>query len=320
MFKKLLPTIIFVGLFQVCFSQGCSDAGFCTMGAMRPDQAYNKSINFKLRALELNQYKGETTLSPVINVTTLDFTFGINDNTSVQVKVPYMSVKGNLGKTSGISDLSYSLTTKVIDSDNYDVNITVGGKIPTNNSDLKEEQNNVDFPMYYQTSLGTWDVIAGASILNSKWLFAFGVQVALNQNSNDFRYEEWDFYPGGMEYIQSHDLANNLQRGTDIMLRVERNFRFSKFNFNIGVLPIIRITPDEILNTSDRDGSVAIGERYNPGGTTGAAVSLVAGGGYSFNVNSALRLTYGYKLAQRDNNPDGLTRNTVLALAYLIRF
>ena len=47
--------------------QGCSDAGFCTMGAMKPDQSFNKKIELKLRSIELSYYYGESTLSPIIN-------------------------------------------------------------------------------------------------------------------------------------------------------------------------------------------------------------------------------------------------------------
>ncbi len=32
--------------------QGCSDAGFCTMGAMKPDQGFNKKIQLKAMVLE----------------------------------------------------------------------------------------------------------------------------------------------------------------------------------------------------------------------------------------------------------------------------
>ena len=42
------------------FSQGCSDAGFCTMGAMRPDQPFSKKLNIRLRSVSLTQYIGLT--------------------------------------------------------------------------------------------------------------------------------------------------------------------------------------------------------------------------------------------------------------------
>ena len=97
------------------------------------------------------------------------------------------------------------------------------------------------------------------------------------------------------------------------MLRVERNFRFSRFNFNLGVLPIYRITKDEIF-------SPALNRRIKPEGTTGLALSALAGVGYAFNVSSSLKLLYGYKITDRDVNPDGLTRDNVLTLSYILNF
>ncbi|MEY4931626.1 MAG: hypothetical protein RI909_2350, partial [Bacteroidota bacterium] len=58
-------------------AQGCSDAGFCTMGAMKPDQPYNKKVQLKLRSMELSFYRGETTTTPVIYVATADFNFSL---------------------------------------------------------------------------------------------------------------------------------------------------------------------------------------------------------------------------------------------------
>ena len=45
-------------------SQGCSDAGFCTMGAMKPDQPYNKRLAVRLRSMEMSFYRGTTSLTP----------------------------------------------------------------------------------------------------------------------------------------------------------------------------------------------------------------------------------------------------------------
>ena len=70
--RRLHVTILIhlsIGFITPAFSQGCSDAGFCTMGAMRPDQAYSKRVDLRLRSLELNYYRGKSLLSPVIYVT-----------------------------------------------------------------------------------------------------------------------------------------------------------------------------------------------------------------------------------------------------------
>jgi hypothetical protein len=51
-------------------------------------------------------------------------------------------------------------------------------------------------------------------------------------------------------YVRKYAKANQLKRGIDVMLRIERNFRFSRLNFSVGLLPIYRITNDEIEDPS----------------------------------------------------------------------
>ena len=303
------------------YGQGCSDAGFCTMGAMRPDQFFNKEAALKLRSVELNQYRGTTTLSPIVSVTTLDIVVGLNTKNSFQVKVPYQRITGNLTSRwenkpiSSLGDISLSFTRNLISTHYYEFNASVGVKIPSNNADLEDERGN-DLHMYYQTSLGTYDFVLGGSIITKKWLFATGLQVpVIHVNKNNFRYEEWAEYPS-QGYILKHNKQpdnTEFQRGTDIMLRAERNFRFSNISFNIGLLPIFRIVPDKYY-----DPETGIKEKID--GTTGMALSALAGASYHFNVNTSLKLMYGRKITQRDFNPDGLTRHDVASLAFIYRF
>ncbi len=319
--KKCLALFFTIGALSLIFfktqSQGCSDAGFCTMGAMKPDQPFNKKIPIKLRSMEVSFYRGTTTLSPIIYVATLDMSFGILDNkTTLQVKLPYQAVKGNLGNTSGMSDISLCLTRNIFTSKNFDVNFSIGGKIPTNDSNLKDEINGLPLPMYYQTSLGTYDVITGISLITRQWLFATGIQHPFNQNSNNFTWAQWiPVYQNGegAEYVRSYNLGYELKRGTDVMLRVERNFRYSRINITAGLLPIFRISKDETTNAKT-------GDRIKPDGTTGMALSAIVTAGYSFNVKSGVKLLFGKKIKQRAFNPDGLTRHDVITLSYYYRF
>src|SRR3954467_15801847 len=112
--KKCVPfvfTFIFLLLLNLSgFSQGCSDAGFCTMGAMKPDQPFNKKIELKLRSMELSFYRGTTTLTPIIYVATADMNFSLNAKTSFQLKLPYQAVSGRLANTSGMGDISLCFT------------------------------------------------------------------------------------------------------------------------------------------------------------------------------------------------------------------
>ncbi|UXP31261.1 hypothetical protein N6H18_12970 [Reichenbachiella agarivorans] len=305
-------------------AQGCSDAGFCTMGAMKPDQYYSKKVNVKLRSVEINAYRGSTTLSPIIYVLTADMTFAITDRLFIQGKIPYQAVEGNLGKTSGLGDISLSLTQNLTTLKGGMLSATLGTKLPSNNSDLEKQDNEFlskgsDFPMYYQVSLGSYDLIFGGSWINEKWMLATGVQIALTENQNDFRWGQWPGYPDGQAdgeidpYIEKYALANNLKRGIDVMFRVERNFRFTNFNFNIGLLPIYRITHDERLDFNTN-------ERIKVEGTTGLALSALAGVGYSFDVKNSIKFIYGQKIMDREVNPDGLTRHVVTSLSYVYRF
>lgn len=324
MYRIIVCFALMIFLFSEINGQGCSDAGFCTMGAMKPDQAYSRDINFKLRSVEFNYYRGKTTLSPVVTVYTADISFGINDKTSFQLKLPYQHVKGNFGTNEGIGDISFSASRSIGRFKGYNVGITLGGKVPSGyGSDNASGRASTfgtgqsqpgDLPMYYQVSLGTYDVVAGASMINAKWLFATGIQIPVkHQNNNTFLWGNFAEYPGGQEYVQEYNRAVNLERGTDIMLRAERNFRFLNYNFSFGALPIYRITKDRTLDPET-------GELVKRDGTTGMALSVLASAGYNFNVNSSFKLIFGYKLTDREFNPDGLTRDNVISVSYIYKF
>ncbi len=316
--NRICILLLFIVVSLQVMAQGCSDAGFCTMGAMKPDQPFNKKMPLKLRSMEVSFYRGTTTLTPVVYVATLDMSFNlIDDKTFFQLKLPYQAVSGNFGNTGGLGDISFCFTRNLLSTDKYDIGLTLGGKIPSNNSNLKDDANSLVLPMYYQTSLGTYDAIAGISLVTRKWLFATGIQHPFNQNENEFRWSEWEpVYKNGegVDYVREYDLPYKLKRGTDVMLRVERNFRFTRFNFSAGLLPIFRITKDEI------ESPAGSGTRVKLAGTTGMALSGIVTAGYSFNVKTGIRLLVGHKITQREVNPDGLTREMVTTLSYFYRF
>lgn len=113
-----MPRLIFVFIFSFVtvevIAQGCSDAGFCTMGAMKPDQPYNKLVPVKLRSMELSFYRGSTSLTPIIYVATLDANVSVGRKNSVQIKLPYQAVTGRLANTSGMGDISLCFTRNTI--------------------------------------------------------------------------------------------------------------------------------------------------------------------------------------------------------------
>jgi hypothetical protein len=304
----IVSGLLFLGHIPA-FSQGCSVAGFCTMGAMKPDQPFNKKIEFKLRSMEVSLYRGTTTMTPIVFVATADLGFYLNRKTSLQVKLPYQYVTGRLADTQSLGDISLCLTRTLHITEHADINFSLGTKIPTNKSDLSTGGR--PLPMYYQTSLGTYDVISGVSYITRNWLLATGVQIPLNENENKFLWGAWKDTEHET-YVLEYDRAKGLKRGIDVMLRVERNFRYSRFNFSLGLLPIYRITRDEF--------TLPNGERTRPDDAQGLALSGIFTTGYSFNVHSGVKLLLGHKIVQRDENPDGLTREFVSTVSYFHRF
>ncbi len=311
--KACLLFFSFLFTQYIAVAQGCSDAGFCTMGAMKPDQQYNKKIAVKLRSLEFSQYFGQTRFNNHIFVSTIEANVAIGKKYVAQIKVPYQIANGHLGTFQSLSDISLSVTRNIISNENFDVNLTIGTKIPSNNGD-KQQLDGLSLPMYYQTSLGTNDLIVGASIINRHWLFAVGYQQALNKNQNGFWWNEWTANrPQDDQYVRQYAQSNSLQRGKDVMLRIERNFRLARFNASIGLLPIYRLTQDVFILPP---ANVV----KQSGGSDGLALSGIYTMGYNFNVRSGIKVLIGNRIFERDRNPDGLSRELVTSFTYIYHF
>jgi len=313
--KRYFVSIFFIIFLTVTynfsFAQGCSDAGFCSLGAMRPDQPFEKANKLHLRSIELSQYVGYTFFDDYIWATTIDASVVIGDKGSLQFKIPYMWIRGPLGTNQGLGDISLSYTYNLYS--NYkgnQFNVTIGGKIPTNNSD-QENTEGLPLPMYYQTSLGTYDFILGASFLTRKWLFALGYQHPFNINGNEFLWSRWEGHP--LKAVSDlYPQARTLRRGNDFMIRVERNFRFSRLNFSLAYLGIYHLRNDEFQLT---DGTVRISDD-----TEGLVQNGLLSAGYRFSTNSAVKFIFGIRLNERKKNPDGLSREWVSTIAYQYNF
>ncbi len=291
--------------------QGCSDAGFCTMGAMRPGQSYSSNVKIVLKSIEFSQYVANTHFKDQIYATTLDFNIGISNKDAAQFKIPYMSTTGPLGQANGLGDISWSYTRTLIKTTDYQFNVTGGGKIPLGNSD--EAVNGNDLPMYYQPSLGTYDLVFGLSFLTDKWLLATRLQYSLNSNKNDFTWQPW--WDDGADWndVMQYPESVDLDRGKDVMLRVERSLRKSNWGFSFGLLGIYRLNKDISTNRST-------GEREFVDGSKGLALTALLGLKYNFNVKSGVKLIYGQRLIDREFNPDGLSREQVVEIGYVYQF
>ncbi len=261
------------------------------------------------------QYIGMTRFGDVVYNYYVDANVAFNERNNLQIKLPYVVVDGALANTSGIGDLSLSATRTLKHTEKGQLSATLGTKVPLGASNLRTAEGRT-LPMYNQAGLGTVDLIAGLSWVGKDWMFAAGYQHAFGQSGSQFLWEDWADHPleeKALEYTQSRDLV----RGVDVMLRAERNFRFTNWNFNLGLLPIWRLTEDEIT-VPNEEGTGEITRQIE--GSTGLAMTLLVGGGYQFNVRSGIKIMNGIRLTQRDKNPDGLSRKFVSNIGYVYKF
>lgn len=295
--------------FGTAFGQGCSDAGFCTMGAMRPNQHFLKKANIALKSIELTEYLGITRFNVYSISTILDANIGITPKWSVQFKLPYTFVFGDLGRLSGLGDISLSATRNVWATEKQQLNVTIGTKIPTGDAN-KPSSDGKPLPMYYQTTLGTYDIVFGLSWITKGWLLATGYQQSLNPVNNTFT---WGARNGQSNFNEAsvYPVSNGLERGKDVMFRVEKNVRWAKFNAYVGLLPIYRFTKDKVIKN---------GQTVEVSGSDGLAMTLLIGAGYRFNYTSGIKFLSGFRLVERATNPDGLSRENVFTIGYEYRF
>ena len=281
------------------------------MGAIKPDQPFSRKINIRLNSIELTQHLGHTKYDDWIHSTFVDANIGFSRYTSMQIRFPsYTIIEGKMPTTKGWGDVLVNINRNVFRNDAYQVNLTLGAKIFTSRAN-KQSDSGVPMPMYHQTSNGSNDINFGVSILTRKWLLATGYQRVLNQVRNDFTHDAWQ----GDELqniAMAYEPSSGLLRGDDLMFRLERNFRLSHYNFYVGSLNLWRLNPDQIQNSD--------GQMMSVKGSTGLASNFILGGGYQFNAQMGIRLLASFRLKERDSNPDGLSRDFITQLAYIVRF
>lgn len=305
---KSLIFFIFLMVFENIYlgAQGCSDAGFCTAGTLRPQET--KDTVYK-HAFKLSVNVGIGEQSTTILQAIPEFSFSFFKNNNIQVKIPYTYVHGNLGQTSGLGDPMLSISQTLLKKNNIIFSVSVACKLASNQSNIKKDT--LPLPMPYQVSLGTNDLIVGFSFGYKKWNIGAGYQrVISDQNKNSFLRNSWGLHDDANQYFES----NQLKRGDDALLRIERGFRYRSLNFSAGIVGIYRLEMDKILIENPEKNVVQLD------GSDGFTLNLTGGIQYLVSNKSSLYLSFGMPLVVRNVRPDGLTRALVINMAYQLGF
>lgn len=303
MIKKII-TACFIFSSGYSIAQGCSDAGFCTLGNLNP--LHQKTGKQKLTIGITNGIgdEGVYVLTP-----SLKYDYKINSAWEIQAKLTSNYSSGNLGSAFGLGDLFINAQHTFNAASKWKTSLLIGTKLPLNNANLMV--NGKSLPMQYQSSLGTVDAIAGLSITNNKWLFATAVQLPLtHHNGNQFLPSTF-----GNAAALKYPASNNFNRKADILLRA--NYEISatkKFNLNVGLLSIYHIA-----NDSYKDALVS-NDYIEIKGSKGITLNLTTAASFMLSKKITIGFLAGAPVAVRDVRPDGLTRSFSLNTDLIFNF
>lgn len=296
--------LLFMVAFYSAKAQGCSDAGICSSGALAASTGdtgtYKTNIVFSINYGLGEQQTHIITPQANINIPILK-------NGIFQLKLPIIFTTGRLGNARGIGDLgiNYSHNFKITDS--ISLSVLAGMLLAPNNASIAFPSSRFSLPMPYQSSLGTDDIIVGASLKTKKWSFAVGYQKPVTQkNNNSFRNDGSEAHKGFVSTIR-------LVRQPDVIARVERRFTHKKMDMAASVLSIYHIA-----NDIQGFENVFIPNRFARGeidGSKGLTINLTFKGGYRINERLKVSALLGFPIIFRKTRADGLTRFFVLSPA-----
>ncbi|MFV8332985.1 hypothetical protein [Flavobacterium sp. GSP14] len=229
--------IIAIGIFSNSFAQGCSDAGICSIG--NGFQTTDKELK---NGIEIGSIFGAgeadiTYISPYIS-----YIRTINERLSLSSKITYSVASGSFGQRGAFGDAyligNYNWKPKT----NTQWSSLLGFKIPFTSSNLKI--NEFSLPLDYQSSLGTFDLIAGLNFNYKKWDFNTAVQIPVFNNNKNSYFKEFS----GTDDFPS---TNLFERKSDALFRTTYTFQTSnkKFTFKPNVLFIYHLGEDRFQNT-----------------------------------------------------------------------
>lgn len=288
---------------QSVFSQGCSDAGFCSM-------------QFYANKEKENQYKNSINLGNIaaigeentfINSNFISYQRFFSDKVSFEAKLTSSYISGKLADVFSVGDVYTKIAYTFYNNEEKGIALTgiAGAKIPLNFSNL--QAGNKPLPMVYQTTLGTLDAIVGLQLKYKNLEITNSYQIpVVNVNKNSFISQ----YSLAKEFPST----NLFRRNPDVLLSVAYTFYFKNKMFYIAprVLNIFHTGNDSFENIKAQREPIS----NSMGLTVNANIKL----GYNINARSRFELSLATPLAVRKVRPDGLTRKFTAEISYLYNF
>lgn len=282
------------------FSQGCSDAGICSVGHAFDSTQKEKKNNIEVATIFGVGESDVTYFSPYVS-----YTRKINEKLALSTKVTFSSASGSFGTRAAFGDAYLVGNYLFTEKNSKQWSVLVGWKFPFTSSNLKI--NDYSLPLDYQASLGTFDLFLGTNLKYKKWDFNTAIQIPvfnLNKNSYFKEYSGTDDFPS----------TNLFERQPDALFRTTYTIKTTnqKFTFKPNVLFIYHLGEDSYENI--------FGQREKIVGSNGLTINGNLITSYNVTKESSIELSLAAPFVVRDIRPDGLTRSFVLGLQYKIAF
>lgn len=293
--KKILLVLSLMFTIATIKAQGCSDAGFCTMDNL---QLHQSDSLLQKNAIKFGVNLGQADNDVSVFGSYIEYHRMISKVVDIDVKLNFLSQSSENFSSSALSDVYLVSNYKLNDK----TKATVGLKIPLTNGNLKE--NGQVLPMDFQPSLGTLDLIVGASRRVNDFSFVLAYQQPLTQNDNQY------FAPIPTDGFIT---TNNFKRAADVLFRATYLYKLNdKLTISPSLLPIYHLANDKFTDFFNVESEIK--------GSNGLTLNGNLYFNYKLNNTSALELSLGSPFVVRDTRPDGLTRSFVANLEYKILF
>jgi len=298
--KRKVLIIVWLLLINFAYSQGCSDAGICTINKGFQQGEITFKNNLEISAIYSLGEADLVYVSPYVS-----YTKRFNKRYSFTAKVTFSSASGSFGTRSQFGD-AFLLGNYVFkENNNRQWSALLGFKFPFTASNLKI--NGYSLPLDYQSSLGTIDVFVGTNYQYKKWNFNLALQlpvINLNKNSYFSEYAGTDDFPS----------TNLFQRQPDALIRATYTIQTvnKRISFKPNLLFIYHLGEDSFENI--------FGQREQIKGSDGLTINGNFLASYKLTGQSQIELSLAAPFEVRTIRPDGLTRSFVAGLQYQYSF
>lgn len=298
--KKIFIVIISVfGSFQM-HAQGCSDAGFCSVGNSFSDATTTKN-QIDVGGI-IGAGDADTNIfyfSPYVA-----YTRNFSDTFSLNAKITYSQADGDFGTKGQFGDAFLTGNYSFKEKNAKKWSALLGVKLPFTSSNAKI--NDISLPLDYQASLGTFDLIAGVGLNYKKWFFNTALQLPVFNNNKNSYFDE---------YSASNDFpsTNLFKRKPDVLFRTTYTINTNKkFTFKPNLLFVYHLGEDTY--------ETIFGNREAIVGSDGLTLNGNLITSYAISPNRSIELSLATPFVVRDIRPDGLTRSFTAGVIYKYAF